>query len=361
MQTVIIPKAGTVATKRLVFTLVLLILGFLLTSTVTLDQVYTKVKALPGVEIATEIVRPSSVAITFKIAPGGYFWAKYPTTEAFITPREHVTWMPDQRQYARSKPTEGNPLPPGFEALWPNRGGDLTPKDVSRETMFAGKEAFEIPCVAPQGHLVRLFVERASLLPLGSIATANGQVYELQYKSVKVVRISPASLTFTPSADAKLFNGERPDAKLVKPGTSLKPFKATDIDGKSISSAELTGGQHGLVLNFWFSACTGCVQEMPFLGKLEGSLRRQRIPILGVNPIDPKENARKTLKTNSLTFRVLVGSSAKALAQSLGVKAYPVTIVFNEKGQVIDAIMGFDKERLMTALRKIGYVSELSE
>jgi thiol-disulfide isomerase/thioredoxin len=344
--------------KRRVYTLMLLLVGLALTSSVTLDQVYAKVKTLPGVEIAAEMVRPSSVAITFRIAPGGFFWAKYPTTEDFITPKERVSWMPDRRQYARSKPEEGNPLPSGFEALWPGEGVALTPKGVGKETTFAGRNAFEIPCVAREGHPVRLFVERLSLMPLGSIATANGRDYEMQYKSVKVRAISPASLTFTPPADAKAFTGGPPDAKLIKPGAKPSPFKVTDMDGKSVSSTALTKGQRGLVLNFWFSACTGCVEEMPFLKKLERSLRSQRIPLLGINPIDPKENALKTLKTNGLTFRGVVGASAKSLAQTFGVEAYPVTIIFDDKGEVIDAIMGFNEARLMAALRKIGYVAE---
>lgn len=326
-----------------------------LLSPVTLEQVHAKVKTFPGVEIMAEMVRPSSVAMTFKIAPGGYLWCKYPTTEDFITVTEQVTWMPDRRQYVKSKSESENPLPVGFESMWP-KGTVLTQKGESKETTFADHRAVEIPCMATAGHPVRLFVDLETLTPLGSIATANGKEYEMRYKSVKIAPISPKSITFVAPTDAKPFTPEAPDAKLVKPGAVLKPFRATDLEGKPV--AGLGKGKQGWVLNFWFSACTGCVQEMPFLAKLQPKLNRQGISFIGVNPIDPVKNARSTLKTNGLSFPSISGAKAKELAETLGVLAYPVTVVTDQNGVVIDAMMGFDEARLMKALKKIGYTGE---
>jgi thiol-disulfide isomerase/thioredoxin len=331
----------------------LLLLTIAISSTVTLDSVYEKVKTFPGVEISAEMVRPSSIAMTFKIAPGGRYWAKYPTTEDFTSLKERVTWMPDRRQFARSKPEEGNPLPAGFEPLWP--GGALSkPNGEPTETTFAGKSAVELPCISGAQPL-SLFVDRTSLIPLGTIASAGGKTYEMHYNAVKIAPISPLALTFVPPADARPFSAEPPDAKLVKKGASVKPFTAADFDGKPVRSAQLLKGSKGLVLNFWFSACTGCIQEMPFLSKLQTKLKGQQISLVGINPIDPLTNARKTSRTNNLPYGTIVGAKAKDLAQAMGVKAYPATIVLDPNGVVVDAMMGFQEERLIEALQKIGY------
>ena len=115
------------------------------------------------------------------------------------------------------------------------------------------------------------------------------------------------------------------------------------------------------MINFWFSACTGCVQEMPYFAKLSGVLKSKGIKLLGVNPIDPISNAKKTVNLYKLDYPTLTGKEAKAFAESIGVLAYPVTVVLDEKGAVIDAIMGFDQPRLTAALGKLGVVASSAQ
>ena len=121
------------------------------------------------------------------------------------------------------------------------------------------------------------------------------------------------------------------------------------------AAGPLMAGKRGLVINFWFSACTGCIQEMPFLAKLHLQLKQQQFELFGVNPIDPVTAARKTSKTNGLPFQTLVGAEAKKVSQGFGVMAYPVTVVVDAEGVVVDSIMGFNETRLLAALEKIGF------
>lgn len=321
---------------------------------ITLKQVYERVIKLTGVEIKAQMVRPSSIPMEFKIAPGSGYYAKYPTSEMYISRTDQVTWMPDRREFVKEKRRPGNPLPPGFEILWPQEPL-LQPDGKPHITTFADKSALEIPCKAVQGHTVLLYVNPKSLLPVGSLATANGNAYEMRYISVKEITLSPTDLVFNPPADAKPSNGAPPDSQLIKVGAKLPLFTGKDASGKPLNYEAISKSSHGLVLNFWFSACTGCVQELPCFAKLAAPLHSQGIDLLGVNPIDKERDVQGTSKTHTLSYPTLTGPGAKALAKSVGVIAYPVTVVVDSHGVVVDAILGFNEPRLLNALEKIGY------
>lgn len=319
-----------------------------------LQQVYQRVAKLKGVVIKAEMVRPSTVPMEFKIAPGGFFFAKYPTSETYLANKEQVTWMPEKREFVKGKPEDGNPLPAGFEVLWP--GGELLLADGgSRQTTFAGQPAVELPCKATAGHSVLLYVQPTTLLPLGTVATAQGTQYEMRYLSVTEAALTPAHFTFIAPRDAKAPGGGPDLSKLIRAGAALPAFKGTDCNGKVVHYPGRVKWARGFVLNFWFSACTGCVQEMPYLAKLAPALKAQGIGLIGINPIDTQRSAKRTSATNKLTYPTLIGAPAQDLARSVGVVAYPVSIVVNAQGSVVDAIVGFDEKRLVTALKRVGY------
>jgi thiol-disulfide isomerase/thioredoxin len=299
-------------------------------------------------------VRPSVIPMEFKIAPGGYLWAKYPTSEQFISLKESITWMPERREFSKSKPEEINPVPAGFEPMWPN-GAVLKQAGEPKEARFQGKAAVEIPCDGPLGIKVRLYVSPDSLLPMGSIATSGGTEFEMHYKQVWTDPIAPASLRFVPPKDARPYVNRPPDANLIKPGAVLAPFTGKDAAGQAQSLKTLLKGKKGALINFWFTSCVGCIQEMPYLSALEPGLKRQGIGMLGVNSVDGVETIRRTSKLQKMGFPTLVGDPAKGLTKQAGIIAYPVTVVVDADAKVVDAILGFDKARLEKGLEKIGF------
>lgn len=319
-----------------------------------LKQVYARIAKLKGVVIRAEMVRPSSVPMAFKIAPSGFFYAQYPTSEMYLSRTEQLTWMPSKKEYSRGKPEEGNPLPAGFEVLWPG-GALLHAEGVTRQTTFAGKPALELPCRAAMGHKVLLYVHPESLLPLGSLATSQGTEYEMRYLSVEEKPLSARELTFIAPPDAKPFSGPPDLSKLLKVGMKLPDFKGADFRGNPLDSRQLAKRNRGLVLNFWFSACTGCVQELPVLAKLAAPLQANKIGMVGVNPIDKSQDARRTSTTYGLTYATLVGTGAQKLAEAIGITTYPLTILADSHGTVREVILGFDEQLLQRGLKALGY------
>ncbi|RYG36981.1 TlpA family protein disulfide reductase [bacterium] len=318
----------------------------------TLDDVYRKTAALPGVELKSEMVSPSVIPMEFKFGPDGSLWAKYPTTEQFSTLEETITWMPDRRQFAKEKTRETNPLPVGYETMWPG-GKPQTQTGDAKTATFMGKEAWEIPC---KGDLVadtKLYIDKGTGLPIGTIAQFNGATYETHHLSVKIVPHSKNSLRFVAPKDAKPYEKVDLGAKLIKPQTPMPPFEGRDEKGGRLNMKALLKGKRGLLVNLWFSACTGCVAEMPALVKLDSEFRGKGIAFVGVNPIDDVSSARRTVELRKLPYRTLVGEDAQKLAKSVGVVAYPVTLMVNAEGRVVETFMGFDEARFRSALESL--------
>jgi|GEM_PF-3872684 len=315
----------------------------------TLEDVYAKVRSLPGVEIKGEMAKPSVIALEFKVSPEGALWSKYPTSEAYLTQDGTVTWYPDRRQFAKGKPPEQNPLPAGFEPMWP-KGALLAQTGDTQASTFEGGSAWRIPCRATLVPQVELFVDKRTLLPMGVVSTLGGTAYETRYMSVKPTRFTKAALGFVPPKDAKPFVAVDPTANLIKPGATLTDFAGMDIDGKRRSLRDLLNGRRGLLINLWFSACTGCVAEMPALVKLSAEYDARGVGFMGANPIDDATTARRTSKLRGLKFPTIVGKEAQKIADGIGVIAYPVTVVLDADRKVVDTIIGFDEPRLRKAL-----------
>ena len=319
----------------------------------TLADVNARVQRLPGVELRSEMVRPSVVPVTFKISPRGLQWAKYPTTEQFTSRTADVVWMPDRREFATNKPEETNPLPVGFHTLWPVSRDAYRQIGPTSEATFHGFQCYVLPCKGEADYTIQLFVNKDNLLPRGTRVELSGTTYEMVHRTVLPREMDDRFLQFRPPADARPAGKHDPAASLIKPGTKLKRFQAKDAAGQEWSLQSLLRQRQGAVLNFWFSSCTGCVAEMPFLVKLAPELARRQIALLGVNAIDEGSIVQRTAKTNGLPYPTLVGPGASALSKSVGVQAYPVTLVLDKGGTVIDTILGFDEPRLRSALNRL--------
>jgi thiol-disulfide isomerase/thioredoxin len=321
----------------------------------TLDEVAAKVRAMPGVEIEAECVSPSVVPITFRIAAEGFFYAKYPASEQYTDAQNKTVYFADRQEYTTQTRPPENPLPCGFDALWPDKADPYQQVGPTTETKFHDWACYEIPCKRASGHLVNLFVERDTLLPRGTRVELKGVRYETAYRVVRIAAQDRRLVSFTPPAEARPAGEFNPLSSLVKIGTELPSVAGLDARGNVVSLTELIGpAGRGAVLNFWFSVCAECVREMPYVVKLQPRLHAQGVAFVGINPIDRSDVAQRTAEKNALPFPTIVGKDAVALAQQAGVRAYPVTLILNKNIEVVDAVMGFDPARVEKALKSLG-------
>lgn len=318
----------------------------------TLDDVYNKVRAYPGVVIEAELLSPTSLPMTFRISPSGLMRVKYPTSEMYYGPEKTVTWMPDRRVFSESPNEPGCPVPCGFEPLWP--GAKLRKQSAgTSEASFQNKPCYSMITQGDEHYPVELFVARETLQPLGTKVDLDGKSYVLAFRSVKPSALETRSLRFVPPRDARPATTGDPNANIITVGAKLKEFSAVDFSGQRTTLKKLLKGKRGLAFNFWFAGCTGCVLEMPFLRSIHAKLAGRGIDLIGVDPIDSANSALKTSKLHGLPYRTLVGPGAVKLRDQVKLGAYPVTVVVDDKGLVVDVVPFPEPDLIKKALLKL--------
>lgn len=130
--------------------------------------------------------------------------------------------------------------------------------------------------------------------------------------------------------------------------TSVFPsFQAKDLDGNEVDSGIFS--QNAVtVVNFWFNACTPCVEELPVLNKLNEELKEKGGQVIGVNTdsLDGNEDgiaeAKSILEKQGATYtNISLDSDSEAGKYATNIMAFPTTVLVDRNGNIIgDPIMG---------------------
>ena len=130
--------------------------------------------------------------------------------------------------------------------------------------------------------------------------------------------------------------------------TSVFPsFQAKDLDGNEVDSSIFS--QNAVtVVNFWFNACTPCVEELPVLNKLNEELKAKGGQVIGVNTdsLDGDEDgiaeAKSILEKQGATYtNISLDSDSEAGKYATNIMAFPTTVLVDRNGNIIgDPIMG---------------------
>lgn len=113
-----------------------------------------------------------------------------------------------------------------------------------------------------------------------------------------------------------------------------------DAAGTPASMAQWKGKP--LVLNFWATWCTPCVEEMPELTALQKELRATDLQILGIG-IDNPANIRAFAEKYRIGYPLYVaGMEGSEMSRQLGNKAggLPFTVLVDRTGKVKKTYLG---------------------
>ena len=122
----------------------------------------------------------------------------------------------------------------------------------------------------------------------------------------------------------------------------LAPFRAKDLDGKSIDLADHLGKDVVLV-SFWATYCEPCKAEMPFLQRYHDRYGKDGLTIVSVALDGPDTSAEVApyIRKQGYTFRVVLDESGD-IAQALNPSATaPFAILTDRHGDVVRRITGF--------------------
>ena len=159
---------------------------------------------------------------------------------------------------------------------------------------------------------------------------------------------------------AALPQDEAASQSMTQTTSTFPQFEGKDLDGNSVSSS-LFADNAFTVVNFWFSGCKPCVEELDDLNALNEKVKAQGGEVIGINTetLDGNQQgidaAKKLLETTGASYRnIYFASGSEAGKFALNIMAFPTTYVFDRDGNVVGQPLlgGIDKEENLAALQK---------
>lgn len=144
-------------------------------------------------------------------------------------------------------------------------------------------------------------------------------------------------------------HGFDPDRVILKVGDRFPEFKATDIDGREWTNADVK--DKVMVLNCWFTGCGPCRAEMPEL-----STWKNEMPdvMFFSSTYERPATALPVLEKTGFNWIPLVND--KQFKNYVGLKGYPFTVVVDKTGKIVLVENGTSpqfREKLLTTIRSL--------
>ena len=180
---------------------------------------------------------------------------------------------------------------------------------------------------------VLLFNEQGRILPISNMELMTNADYQpLFYANTKG---EIKSVIFKKKNNTPILIQKNPEANFTK-GEKALDFIVTDLEGKRIKLSELK--EKVVVLNFWFTTCGPCIQEMPKLNELVKEFENEDVVFLAIT-FNKKEVVKQFLEETD--FNYTIAANATAVTNTYGVQSYPTSIIVNKKGQIVLKEIGY--------------------
>ncbi|HHJ36637.1 MAG TPA: TlpA family protein disulfide reductase [Gammaproteobacteria bacterium] len=148
--------------------------------------------------------------------------------------------------------------------------------------------------------------------------------------------------------------------KILTIPETLQPYQKEALVPE-LEQQDLAGKMHALqdyrgkviVLNFWATWCTPCVEEIPSLGRLQKSFPEKDLIVLSVDIGESKKEIENFLEQVPADFPVLLDPDG-SLIKRWKIIAFPTTFVIDKKGAIKLAYYGalkWDAPNIVEQLR----------
>ena len=126
------------------------------------------------------------------------------------------------------------------------------------------------------------------------------------------------------SQDLESFEKFMKEEIMEMKGKVIPPFELTLLNGEFLSSENLKGKPS--IINFWFTSCEPCLEEIPLLMELKQEFNSD-VNFIAIT-FQRSEEISAFLAKHQFDFVHLVDS--RDYIKKLGIKAYPKTLVLDQ-------------------------------
>lgn len=127
-------------------------------------------------------------------------------------------------------------------------------------------------------------------------------------------------------------------------------FEAKDIEGNTVTSAVFSESRLTMV-NVWATYCNPCLSEMPGLGELAGEYDSDEFQLIGIisdvmegADQETTEQAAALISQTGAAYPHLLLNESLYFGLLQNVSAVPTTFFVNEKGEILDMVVGAMKK-----------------
>ena len=131
-------------------------------------------------------------------------------------------------------------------------------------------------------------------------------------------------------------------------GDVMHDFTTVDSEGNTHRLSDILKEKKACVLNFWYTTCSYCVEEFPYLNATYEKYK-DKAEVLALNNYSgDDEEAVKLFKASyGLTFPM--SKDYTALGNAMGLTGYPTTVVIDRYGVIVLMITGGTSEAVFEA------------
>ena len=145
----------------------------------------------------------------------------------------------------------------------------------------------------------------------------------------------------------------------------FQDFTGKDLDGKDVDESVFKNNKV-TVVNFWFSGCKPCVEELSKLNELNDTIKKMGGEVVGINTDTLDDNqdgikeAKEILKAKGASYKNLTFDSDSTVGKYAGnIMAFPTTVLVDKDGNIVgEPFMGgiddqSNYEQLMKQIQSI--------
>jgi peroxiredoxin len=156
-----------------------------------------------------------------------------------------------------------------------------------------------------------------------------------KFKSILMALLLCISLAITISGCSSSSNGD-----IAAVGKKAPEFSLHDLDGDTVSLSDFHGSP--ILINFWYTGCPPCREEMPYLQEINSEMRDDGLIILAINGGESAGTIAQFLDDNDLPllFETVLLDQNFSTFEKYQIQFYPTSFFVDRDGIIKEKVIG---------------------